>query len=257
MGRRHDLQDRIDLLKTAADASPTGVVIVGVSRGSEDAGKLGFDHILVIYKDHKSGEILIAEMMPGNARLPGMVGSLLNCQNNPMPLRQAVRTWDNYTAVPLILTPEQDARFRSSLAKNMSKDNTYSFLTQTGDHCASAVRKALIDAGVWDGREKGIGAYLQKLGINVLLPGTLIEWAKERGGVYYESERFRTSTPDTMDGRDEGASPVGDSYNSTVGTRVDLTGVVNAGDNAELAGLAGANPTLSPRGSCFTAAANR
>ena len=206
MGRRGELNDRIDMLKTAVDGSPTGVAIVGVSRASEGPNKMGFDHILVVYKDHQSGEIRVAEMMPGDPRLPGTIGSVLNSKNNPMSLREAVRTWDNYTAVPLVLTPEQDARFRSSLAKNLSQENTYSFITQTGNHCASAVRKALVDAGVWDGQEKGFLAYLEKLGINVLIPGTLIKWAMDRGGVYYDSDRFRTSMHDTMDGRDEGTS---------------------------------------------------
>src|SRR4051812_25850962 len=116
-----------------------------------------------------------------------------------MSVRDAVRTWDKFTAVPLNLTPEQDARFRASLAKNLSQENTYSFLTQWGNHCASAVKKALVDAGVWDRQEKGILAYFEKLGINVLIPGLLIEWAKDRGGVHYDSDRFRTTDLDPME----------------------------------------------------------
>jgi hypothetical protein len=247
MGRRGELNDRIDMLKTAVDGSPTGVAIVGVSRHSEGPNKT--DHIMVVYKDHQSGEIRIAEMMPGEARSPGFVGALVNSKNNPTSVRDAVRTWDKFTAVPLNLTPEQDARFRASLAKNLSQENTYSFLTQWGNHCASAVKKALVDAGVWDRQEKGILAYFEKLGINVLVPGLLIEWAKDRGGVHYDSDRFRTTDLDPMEDPDEGgpdSEPVGPKPDVTVGLDErtwQIMGSVNAADRADLSTEIGASLT--------------
>jgi hypothetical protein len=215
MGRRHHMQDHTDLIETAVDASPTGVVIIGVRRGEGSGGASkfdsqngeAFDHVLVAYRDPASGKILIAEMMPGDPRNPNDAwGSILNSKNNPQTLHNVVRAWEKFVAVPVELTPEQDKLFKESLAKNLSGQNTYSFLTQTGNTCSSGVRKALMDAGVWDWPETGFWARLEKAGINVVLPGTVIEWSKQKGGVFYDSDHFRTETLDTTDGGEEGAS---------------------------------------------------
>ena len=42
MGRRGELNDRIDMLKTAVDGSPTGPVLVGVGRAWEGTSWTGF-----------------------------------------------------------------------------------------------------------------------------------------------------------------------------------------------------------------------
>jgi hypothetical protein len=208
MGRRHHMQDHTDLIATAVDASPTGVVIVGVkgTPGSRGASVLDFqneekfDHVLVAYRDPVSKQILIAEMTPGNQQNPNdAAGILFNSKNDPGTLHKIVRQWDSFTAVPVDLTPEQDKLFRESLANNMTGKNQYSFLSQTGNTCSSSVKQSLVDAKVWDWPAKGFWAKLEKAGINIVLPGTVIEWAKEKGGVFYDSKTFRTDTPDTPD----------------------------------------------------------
>ena len=206
MGRRHHMQDHTDLIATAVDASPTGVVIIGV-RGKPGSGGASvldfqneekFDHVLVAYRDPVSKQILIAEMTPGNSQNPNdAAGMLFNSKNDPGTLHKIVRQWDSFTAVPVDLTPEQDKLFRESLANNRTGKNQYSFLSQTGNTCSSGVKQSLADAKVWDWQAKGFWAKLEKAGINIVLPGTVIEWAKEKGGVFYDSKSFRTDTPDT------------------------------------------------------------
>jgi hypothetical protein len=215
MGQRHLLQDHNALIETAVNASPTGVVVVGV-KSMEHLGARKFDfqnpdgafnHVLVAYRDPASNKILIAEMGPGNrANSNDSFGHYLNSSNKPGTLDDVVRMWDKFVAVPVALTPEQDKLFRESLAKNLTETNIYSFLKQIGDTCASGVKKAFVDAGVWDGQEKGIAAWLEKIGFNVVLPRIVIEWSKERGGVVYDSERFRTDRPDATGEDEEGAS---------------------------------------------------
>jgi hypothetical protein len=204
MGRRHHMQDHTDLIATAVDASRTGVVIVGVrgEPGSGGASVLDFqneekyDHILVAYRDPVSKQILIAEMMPGNPQNPNdAAGGVFNSKNNPGTLHKVVRQWDSFTAVPVDLTSEQDKLFRESLNNNITGKNQYSFLSQTGNTCSSGVKQTLVDAKVWDWAAKGFWAKLEKAGINIILPGTVIEWAKEKGGVFYDSKSFRTDTP--------------------------------------------------------------
>src|SRR5262249_17177311 len=132
-----------------------------------------------------------------------LVGVLLNSSNKPGTLDDVVRTWDKFVAVPVALTEEQDKLFRESLAKNLTQTNTYSFLKQIGDTCASGVKKVLMDAGVWDGEEKGFAAWFEKIGFNVVLPRIVIEWSKGKGGVFYDSDFFRTDTPDATGEEEE------------------------------------------------------
>ena len=58
MGQRQQARDAVDLIKTAVDASPTGIAIVGV-RGADEKGGFGkfdfqnpepFDHVLIAYR---------------------------------------------------------------------------------------------------------------------------------------------------------------------------------------------------------------
>ena len=114
--------------------------------------------------------------------------------SNPGTLEHTARSWHSFVAIPVKLTPEQDALLRGSVEKNLAGGNTYSFFSWQGDTCASGARKVLIDAKIWDWTEQDFLARLEELGINIVQPGTVMEWAAQRGGIIYNSQIYtRTS----------------------------------------------------------------
>jgi hypothetical protein len=213
MGRHRDAaEDYMDMIKAAVDASPTKVAIIGVTRDA-GASKIDFlnadkfDHVLVAYYDHDKKAYVIAEMTPS----PNAPNLFFGSQNSPGTLEKLVKDHHRYVAVPLKLTPEQDAQFRASLLKN--QDGKYSFSTDQGYTCASLVMKALIDAKVWDWKETGnafvakLMEVLAKVGINVVLPGTLIAWAAAKGGTVYDSKTYSPATADKGGAADKPVTP--------------------------------------------------
>jgi hypothetical protein len=214
MGRHRDAaDDYMEMIKAAVDASPTKVAIIGVTRDA-GASKIDFlnadkfDHVLVAYYDHDKKAYVIAEMrFSPDARNP-----LFGSQNSPVTLETLVKDYyTRYVAVPLKLTPEQDAQFRASLLKN--QDGKYSFSTEQGYTCASLVVKSLIDAKVWDWKETGsafvvkLMQVLAKAGLNVVLPGTVIAWAAGKGGTVYDSKTYSPATADKGDAADKPVTP--------------------------------------------------
>jgi hypothetical protein len=214
MGRHRDAaDDYMEMIKAAVDASPTKVAVIGVTRDA-GASKIDFlnadkfDHVLVAYYDHDKKAYVIAEMrFSPDARNP-----LFGSQNSPVTLEKIVKDYyTRYVAIPLKLTPEQDAQFRASLLKN--QDGKYSFSTEQGYTCASLVVKALIDAKVWDWKETGeafvvkLMAVLAKAGLNVILPGTVIAWAAGKGGTVYDSKTYSPATADKGDAADKPVAP--------------------------------------------------
>jgi hypothetical protein len=214
MGRHRDAaDDYMEMIKAAVDASPTKVAIVGVTRDA-GASKIDFlnadkfDHVLVAYYDHDKKAYVIAEMTPSpDARNP-----LFGSQNSPGTLEKIVKDYyTRYVAVPLKLTPEQDAQFRASLLKN--QEGKYSFSTEQGYTCASLVVKALIDAKVWDWKETGeafvvkLMQVLAKAGLNVVLPGTVVAFAVAKGGTVYDSKTYSPKTADKGDAADKPVAP--------------------------------------------------
>jgi hypothetical protein len=221
MGQRQQVRDHMDLIKTAVDASPTKVAVVGVkvTEGEKGFGKFdlknsdSFDHVLIAYYDNNKQEYVVAEMMPGEGSDPeDPYSRLFGSESNPGTLQDSARMWDRFVAAPVALTPEQDAMLRDSVAKNMSGGNTYSFFSEEGNTCASGVRKVLVDAKVWDWTEQGFWAELEKVGLNIVQPGTVVEWAAQRSGVVYDSQIYaRTPWPDSTDGgHDKLAQPAAD-----------------------------------------------
>jgi hypothetical protein len=210
MGQRLQARDHMDLIKTAVDASPTKVAVVGVRvpDGSKGFGAYDavnsqpFDHVLIAYYDYDKQDYVIAEMMPGEGSDPDdNYSRLFGSQSNPGTLPETANMWHRVVAVPVTLTPEQDALLRSSVAKNLSGGNTYSFFSEQGNTCASGVRKVLMDAKVWDWTEQGFWAELEKAGLNIVQPGTVLEWAAQRGGVVYVSQIYtRSPSPDAPEG---------------------------------------------------------
>jgi hypothetical protein len=194
------------------DASPTKVAIVGVTRDA-GASKIDFlnadkfDHVLVAYYDHDKKAYVIAEMTPS----PHDRNPLFGSQNSPGTLEKLVKDHFRYVAVPLKLTPEQDAQFRASLLKNQA--GKYSFSSEQGYTCASLVMKALIDAKVWDWQETGhafiakLMAVLAKAGLNVVLPGSVIAWAAGKGGTVYDSKTYSPATADKGGAADKPVTP--------------------------------------------------
>jgi hypothetical protein len=214
MGRHRDAaDDYMEMIKAAVDASPTKVAIIGVTRDA-GASKIDFlnadkfDHVLVAYYDHDKKAYVIAEMrFSPDARNP-----LFGSQNSPETLETLVKDYyTRYVAVPLKLTPEQDAQFRASLLKN--QDGKYSFSTEQGYTCASLVVKALIDAKVWDWKETGhafvvkLMQVLAKAGLNVVLPGSVIAWAAGKGGTVYDSKTYSPATADKGEAADKPVAP--------------------------------------------------
>jgi hypothetical protein len=202
MGELGIARDHIDLIKTAVDGSPTKVAVVGVrmADGREGFSKFDFknaepfDHVLIVYYDSNKQDYVVGEMMPGDK--PGSesdYGRLFGSSSTPGTLEEVVGQWHKFVAVPVTLTPEQDALLRSSAEKNLSAGNTYSFLSEQGNTCASGVRKVLLDAKVWDWSEQGFWAQLEKAGLNIVQPGTVVEWAAQRGGVIYDSHGYLRS----------------------------------------------------------------
>jgi hypothetical protein len=214
MGRHRDAaEDYMEMIKAAVDASPTKVAIIGVTRDA-GASKVDFlnadkfDHALVAYYDHDKKAYVIAEMRCS----PHDRNPLFGSQNRPETLEKLVKDYyTRYVAVPLKLTPEQDAQFRASLLKNQT--GKYSFSTEQGYTCASLVMKALIDAKVWDWKETGqafvvkLMQVLAKAGLNVVLPGTLIAWAVAKGGTVYDSKTYSPATADKGGASDKPVTP--------------------------------------------------
>jgi hypothetical protein len=209
MGQRQQARDAVDLIKTAVDASPTGIAIVGV-RGADEKAGFGkfdfqnpepFDHVLIAYRVYNEKEdryeYRIAEMMPGDAPDPDKSTSrLFGSPSNPGTLEDTGRSWHSFVAIPVTLTPEQDALLRGSVEKNLAGGNTYSFFSWQGDTCASGARKVLIDAKIWDWKEQDFLARLEELGINIVQPGTVMEWAAQRGGIIYDSRIYTRTASD-------------------------------------------------------------
>jgi hypothetical protein len=214
MGRHRDAaEDYMEMIKAAVDGSPTKVAIVGVTRDA-GASKIDFlnadkfDHVLVGYYDHDKKAYVIAEMRFS----PDARNALFGSQNSPVTLEKLVKDYyTRYVAVPLKLTPEQDAQFRASLLKN--QDGKYSFSTEQGYTCASLVVKALIDAKVWDWKETGnafvvkLMQVLAKAGLNVVLPGTVIAFAAAKGGTVYDSKTYSPATADKGGAADKPVTP--------------------------------------------------
>jgi hypothetical protein len=200
MGQIHQGHDARYMIKTAVDASPTKVAIIGVKGGSgfgsvDYLNTDTYDHVLVAYYDEIKKDYVIAEMTPNQEDRQGYLGG----RNDPGTLRtitSPASQWHKYVAVSLQLTPEQTLLFKSSLLKHMG--DRYSFIAQQGNSCAVLVMKALMDAGVWDWKDPG-GAFpwaekivqaLGRAGFNVIHPGTLLAWAAGKGGQVFDSETF-------------------------------------------------------------------
>jgi hypothetical protein len=135
--------------------------------------------------------------------------------------------------------PEAADKFKKDLADSLRSGQTYSHLKSSGATCSASIFKAFLSLpakgetfGLWWSKViykvagSAFSPFLPLGLLNVIPPSFIYVVAKEM--------------------------EVRVAHDATVGTRVDLTGVVNAGDNAELAGLAGAlalagaNPSLSP-----------
>jgi hypothetical protein len=209
MGERGIARDHMDLIKTAVDGSPNKVAVVGVRMADGRQGFSAFDfknaepfdHVLIVYYDSNKQDYVVGEMMPGDK--PGSesdYGRLFGSSSTPSTLEEVAGQWHKFVAVPVTLTPEQDALLRSSAEKNLSAGNTYSFLSEQGNTCASGVRKVLLDAKVWDWSEQGFWVQLEKAGLNIVQPGTIVEWAAQRGGVIYDSHGYlRSHSPDVSE----------------------------------------------------------